>query len=252
MSDGTDSAGSTARPELRPATSDRAGIEREPVGIGSIALIIISVSAAWISYHVIEVPGQRLRALFEVRRATGPAELWRKGELSVRRGTDLARLPRLHDEDGVAVDLSVLTGGRPLVAFLHPGEYGPDRHPRLAGCLAEARAFRDSAFVFKALGIQVVGVTTRSPSTIRELRYRERLPFPVLSDHDGRFAAAAGVPIWHDGPGGVFSERITLIVDCRGAIQDTLGPHVPSIERPSLAAARSEVLMRRADWARCW
>jgi peptidoglycan/LPS O-acetylase OafA/YrhL/peroxiredoxin len=209
----------------------------------SIALVIVSVFAAWISYHVIEIPGQRLRALLKVKQPTAPAELRRLGELSVRRGTELARLPALHDEDGAVVDLGLLSGGRPLVAFLHPGEYDNTRHPRLAGCLAEARAFRDSAFVFKALGVQVVGVTTQSPSTMRELRHRERLPFPMLSDHDGRFAMAAGVPVWHDEVGGVFADRVTLIVDGRGTVQDTLGAHVPSIERPAMAAARSEVLV---------
>jgi peroxiredoxin len=208
----------------------------------SIALVIVSVFAAWISYHVIEIPGQRLRALLKVKRPTAPAELRRLGELSVRRGTELARLPALHDEDGAAVDLGLLSGGRPLVAFLHPGEYGNTRHPRLAGCLAEARAFRDSAFVFKALGVQVVGVTTQPPSAMRELRHRERLPFPMLSDRDGRFATAAGVPVWQDDAGGVFADRVTLIVDGRGTVQDTLGAHVPSIERPAMAAARSEVL----------
>jgi peptidoglycan/LPS O-acetylase OafA/YrhL/peroxiredoxin len=209
----------------------------------SIALVIVSVFVAWISYHVIEVPGQRLRALLRVKRPTLPAQLWRRGELSVRRGTELGRLPALHDEDGAAVDLGALARGRPLVAFLHPGEYGHTAHPRLAGCLAEARAFRDSAFVFKALGVQVVGVTTQSPSALRDLRQRERLPFPMLSDHEGRFAAAAGVPVWHDDAGRVFADRVTLIVDGRGTVQDTLASHVPSIERPALAAARSEALV---------
>jgi peptidoglycan/LPS O-acetylase OafA/YrhL len=206
------------------------------------ATLAVSITAGWASYHLIEMPGLRLRKMLHVSRPAIAARLWRTGELSVRRGTELARLPALHDEHGMPVDLASLAGGRAVVAFLHPGEYGPSRHPRLAGCLAEARAFRDSAFLFKALGVQVVGVTTQPPSALRELRQREQLPFPMLSDQGGRFASAAGVPVWHDDAGSVFADRVTLIIDRRGTVQDTLGAHVPSLDRPALAAARSEAL----------
>ena len=157
------------------------------------ALLMIALFVAWASYHLIEVPGQALRRLLQISRTRPPKRLWRSGELHVRRGTELAGLPALRDEDGAVVDLAALADGRPLVAFLHPGDH--DEVVR-RGCVAEARAFRESAFVFEALGVNVIGVSAQPPAAQKAFRERESLPFPMLSDSDGLFTAAAGVPVW--------------------------------------------------------
>ncbi len=204
------------------------------------ALIVLGLCVAWVSYHVIEVPGQRLRHLLQIHRTRTVESTWRSGEVSVRRGTDVAKLPLLRDEDGAVVDLGRLAGGRPLVAFLHPGRHAPGVRP---GCVAEARAFRESAFLFEALGIQVVGVSAQPPAAQKAFREREDLPFAMLSDEDGRFTTAAGVPVWRDQSGGVFPERVTLVCDRFGTIQDMLGAEIPPAARPGLAAARTEPLL---------
>lgn len=204
------------------------------------ALIVVGLCVAWLSYHVIEVPGQRLRRLLAIHRTATPRRLRRAGELHVRRGTDLATLPPLRDEDGAVVDLAAVARGRPLVAFLHPGDDGARMR---TSCTTEARAYADSAFIFDALGIGVVGVSARPPAAQKALRAREELPFLMLSDRDGAFAAAAGVPVWHDDAGGVYPERVTLIVDRFGAIQDVLGPEVAPADRAGAAAARGEALL---------
>jgi peptidoglycan/LPS O-acetylase OafA/YrhL/peroxiredoxin len=204
------------------------------------ALITIALFTAWASYHLIEVPGQALRRLLQISRTRPPKRLTRSGELRVRRGTVLAGLPALRDEDGAIVDLAALAGGRPLVAFLHPGHHD-EAVPR--GCVAEARAFRESAFVFDALGINVIGVSARPPAAQKAFRERWDLPFPMLSDSGGEFTSAAGVPLWRDDADEVFPERVTLIIDRYGAIQDVLGADIPPPARPGLAAARSEALL---------
>lgn len=201
------------------------------------ALVAIGLGLAWLSYRFIEIPGGNLRKLLQIHKPRPPRRLRRDGELRVRRGAEVGVLPPLLDEDGAEVDLGALSGGRPLVAFVHPGD--EDGSPE---DLAEARAYRDGAFLYDAMGIQVVGVSTRSPEQQRALREQEDLPFPMLSDPDGRFTRAVGIPLWHDEDGGVFSERVTLIVDERGAIQEVLADHVPPIARASVVAAKSEAL----------
>lgn len=205
-----------------------------------LALICASVFVAWISYHLIEVPGQRLRKLLKIPRATIRKPAQRIGELAVRRGTLLSALPSLWDEDGRAVDFEELAGGRPLVAFLHPGKHDGSLRP---GCVAEARAFRDSAFLFDTLGLRVVGISAQPPEAQKAFKERERLPFPMLSDPECEFTAAAGVPVWHEDSGGIFPDRVMLLVDRFGAIQDSLGADIPPPARPGLAAARSEPLI---------
>ena len=79
----------------------------------------------------------------------------------------------------------------------------------------------------------------RPPAAQKAFREREDLPFPMLSDPDGSFTAAAGVPVWRDDGDGVFPERVALIV----AIQDVLGAEIAPQARAGIAAARSEALL---------
>lgn len=208
--------------------------------LATAALIGLGLVIAWVSYHVIEVPGQRLRRLLQIHRTKPIKPARRSGDLRVTPGTSLAGLPALRDEEGAIVDLQALAGGRPLVAFLHPGHHAPGVRP---GCVAEARAYRESAFVFDALGVNLVGVSTQPPTAQKAFRERWDLPFPMLSDTDGSFATAVGVPIWRDDSGAAFPERVTLVIDRLGAIQDLVDADVPPVARPGLAAARSEALL---------
>jgi peptidoglycan/LPS O-acetylase OafA/YrhL/peroxiredoxin len=217
---------------------------KDPVAwpLSVAALITIGLFVAWLSYHLIEVPGQSLRRLLQIHRPRSAKHIWRSGELEVRRGTELSTLPSLRGEDGSVVDLGALfPRERPLVAFLHPGNL--DEGGLRTGCVTEARAFAESAFVFDALGVDVVGVSSQPPEAQRAFSEREQLPFPMLSDAGGDFSAAAGVPLWHDDGGGVFPERVTLIIDRFGAIQEALSADVAPVARPSVAAARIETLL---------
>jgi peroxiredoxin len=217
---------------------------KDPVAwpLSVAALIAIGLFVAWLSYHLIEVPGQNLRRLLQIHRPRSAKRSWRSGELEVRRGTELSTLPSLRAEDGSVVELGALfAGGRPLVAFVHPGNH--DEGGLRTGCVTEARAYAESAFVFDALGVDVVGVSSQPPEAQRAFSEREQLPFPMLSDAGGDFSAAAGVPLWRDDGGGVFPERVTLIIDRFGAIQEALSADIPPVARPGVAAARIEALL---------
>jgi peptidoglycan/LPS O-acetylase OafA/YrhL/peroxiredoxin len=205
--------------------------------LSTLALIAIALVVAWASYHLIEMPGQRLRRLLQIHRPRAPHRVWRTGEMAVRRGTEIATLPALRDEHGAVVALGSIARGRPLVAFLQPGDHTGTVRP---GCVTEARAFRDSAYIFDGLGIQVVGISAQPPAAQKAFAARERLPFPMLSDDGGVFTAAAGVPLWRDESSAVYPERVALIVDADGAIQDVLAAEIAPIARPGVAAARSE------------
>ena len=47
--------------------------------LSTIALITAGLFVAWLSYHAIEVPGQRLRRLLEIHRTRPPKRIWRSG-----------------------------------------------------------------------------------------------------------------------------------------------------------------------------
>jgi peptidoglycan/LPS O-acetylase OafA/YrhL/peroxiredoxin len=205
-----------------------------------VALMIVAVACAWVSYRLIEVPGERLRKLLRVRRQPAPAAIERASGLTLAAGTRVSALPALRGEDGRAVDLRKLAGGRPLIAFVQPRQIGGRRE---AGCITEARAFRDSQFVFDALGVAVVGVSGQPPAAQKAFRDREGLTFPMLSDPGCSFAHAAGLPLWRDDAGGLFSERMALMIDRGGAIRDVIGADVRPLARAGVAAARSEALL---------
>ena len=76
--------------------------------------------------------------------------------------------------------------GRPLVLYFYPRASTP-------GCTVEARGFRDLYAELQRRGAAVVGV---SPDTVRAQKKfcdHERLPFPLLADHDRELARRYGV-----------------------------------------------------------
>jgi peptidoglycan/LPS O-acetylase OafA/YrhL/peroxiredoxin len=205
-----------------------------------LAEIAIVAPLSYLSYRLIEVPGQHLRKLLRVRQPQPAVELRRSGELQAARGRSISMLPPLRDEQGEAVELGDLAGGHPVVAFLQPLRH--DGRSDQAS-VAEVRAFREGKFLFDALGVRVIGVSAEPPESQRSLREREQLPFPMLSDPGGAFAAAAGVPVWTDKGGTQFSDRVALLIDRFGTVRDLLGDEIAPPARPSVAAARSEPML---------
>ena len=107
-------------------------------------------------------------------------------------------------------------GKRHVVLYFYPKDGAP--YPELAGCTAEARAFRDRLQNLRDLDAQVIGVS-RQPLE-EQLAFGETnyLNFPILSDAEGKLGGALGVPEIRAGKD-VFWKRVTFIADKHGLIR---------------------------------
>jgi peroxiredoxin Q/BCP len=88
----------------------------------------------------------------------------------------------LLDQNGQTHRLSDFSG-RWLVLYFYPRDDTP-------GCTREACRFRDDIGVLGNLGAAVVGVSVDSTGSHADFARKYQLPFPLLSDPDGRTAKA--------------------------------------------------------------
>ena len=74
--------------------------------------------------------------------------------------------------------------GKWLVLYFYPKDDTPS-------CTKEACSFRDDLHKLEALGASVVGVSVDGSSSHAEFAKKYHLPFPLLSDTDGKVAASS-------------------------------------------------------------
>ena len=129
------------------------------------------------------------------------------------------RLPSvsLPATDGSDVDL-VRVPGRSLVIVYpwtgRPGRPNPpgwDDIQGAHGSTPELEGFRDHHAEFKRRGISLFGLSRQTTDYQQELVGRLALPFPILSDEAGLFAAALRLPSFTAG-GETYLTRLTLLV----------------------------------------
>jgi peroxiredoxin len=114
---------------------------------------------------------------------------------------------RLADLDGWSVVAIYPWTGR-------PGQPNPpnwDDIPGAHGSTPELEGFRDATEGFAAGAARIFGLSRQSTAYQGELASRLRLPFPLLSDEEGRFAAALGLPSFVTG-GENYLKRLTLVI----------------------------------------
>ncbi|HEY9103212.1 peroxiredoxin [Chitinimonas sp.] len=75
--------------------------------------------------------------------------------------------------------------GKWLVLYFYPKAGTP-------GCTEEACSFRDDIVLLRALGAEVVGISTDDVAAIREFGKKHELPFTLLADPDGKVADQYG------------------------------------------------------------
>jgi thioredoxin-dependent peroxiredoxin len=75
--------------------------------------------------------------------------------------------------------------GKWLVLYFYPKNDTP-------GCTKEACAFRDDLFQIEKLNAKVVGVSVDDTDSHAEFAKKYNLPFPLLSDKDGKVADSYG------------------------------------------------------------
>lgn len=114
----------------------------------------------------------------------------------------------LPSNTGENVTLSSFFGKKNVVLYFYPKDES-------RGCTKEACTFRDSYEVFKDLGAEVLGVSSQSVESHEAFANKYMLPFPLLSDKDGKVRELYGVPSTL----GLIPGRVTYIIDKQGIVR---------------------------------
>jgi peroxiredoxin Q/BCP len=121
--------------------------------------------------------------------------------------------------------------GRPTAVFFFPA-------PDTPGCTAEACAYRDLYADFAALGVEVLGVTFRSPEESAPWAESQALPYEVWSDRDRTLGLYYRVA---SGPTDPAPDRVSFLLDASGAVL-LIYPGVDPGEHPAEVLADCEQL----------
>jgi len=99
--------------------------------------------------------------------------------------------------------------GQPLVIYFYPKDDTP-------GCTIQACTFRDKYEDFKALGAEVIGISSDSEKSHQKFASRYKLPFILLSDFDKKIRTKFGVP---NDFLGLLPGRATYVIDKNGIVK---------------------------------
>lgn len=137
----------------------------------------------------------------------------------------------LPDHQGEAFRLSAHRG-QPLLLLFYPGDNTPV-------CTAQWCDYRDGLNDFKALGVEVVGISRDSAESHRAFRQRHQLPFRLLTDADLNVTRAYGIK------GLLGMKRALFVLDAEHGIRYR---HVETVavlrrRRDALLAAIADVLV---------
>lgn len=117
------------------------------------------------------------------------------------------------DQAGKPVSLEEYLGKK-VVLYFYPKDDTP-------GCTKEACAFRDNLPNFKALGVDVLGVSVDEESRHKKFAEKYQLPFRLVSDPDKAIVEAYGV--WglkkFMGREYMGTNRVTYLIDEKGVIE---------------------------------
>lgn len=102
--------------------------------------------------------------------------------------------------------------GQWLVLYFYPKDDTP-------GCTKEACSFRDDLFQLEKLGAKVVGISVDDSDSHAKFAEKYSLPFPLLSDVDGKVADSYGA-LTNLGIVKI-AKRYTFLVDPKGNIAKT-------------------------------
>lgn len=92
----------------------------------------------------------------------------------------------LNDSKGKSFNISSVLGKKPLVIYFYPKNDTP-------GCTKEACMFRDSYEDFKALGAEVIGISSDSEKSHQRFTSKYALPFILLADTQNKVRKLFGI-----------------------------------------------------------
>ncbi len=124
---------------------------------------------------------------------------------------------------------------KPTVLFIYPragSPLEPNKNPELwdsipgaRGCTPQSCSFRDLIGEFKALGVQVYGLSIQSPTVQKEFVERNHISFPILSDEKHLLTDGLSLPTF-DFEGERLIKRMAFFIQ-NGKIQKVFYPVFP-------------------------
>lgn len=105
--------------------------------------------------------------------------------------------------------------GEYVVLYFYPKDDTP-------GCTKEACAFRDDLSDFNKLNAKIIGVSKDTPAKHDKFKSKYDLPFPLVSDEDGKICDAYGTWVEKSMYGRKYMgiERATFLIDPKGKISE--------------------------------
>jgi peroxiredoxin Q/BCP len=110
--------------------------------------------------------------------------------------------------DGSVFESQVIIGKQAVVIYFYPKD-------DTLVCTEQACTFRDQYEDFKALGSEVIGVSSDSVASHQKFSKRYNLPFILLSDQDKKIRKLFGVP---NDLLGLIPGRVTYVANKEGII----------------------------------
>lgn len=113
------------------------------------------------------------------------------------------------DTIGALFESNTVIGKKPVVIYFYPKD-----NTRV--CTEQACSFRDQYEDFKALGAEVIGISSDSLKSHQNFVSRYKLPFILLSDSDKKLRRLFGV---QNDLLGLIPGRVTYVADKDGIVQ---------------------------------
>ena len=137
----------------------------------------------------------------------------------------------LYDKDGRVVSLSDFLGKKTVIYF-----YPKDNTP---GCTRQACAFAGVFLEYKAMGVEVIGISKDSVASHLKFAEKYSLPFILLSDPELKAIEAYGV--WQEkklyGKVSFGVVRSTFIIDEHGYVEKVFPKAKPDTNAQEILAA---------------
>ncbi|TPV92916.1 MAG: peroxiredoxin [Myxococcales bacterium FL481] len=136
-----------------------------------------------------------------------------------------APVPRLRTNSHLGRPVSIGGPDDPVsLVYFYPKDATP-------GCTREACAFRDVWDQFEQHGVRVIGVSGDDDASHRSFAADHRLPFPLVADTSGAWAAAFGVPTTAGMP-----KRVSFLVDRKGRVASVYADVDPGVHAREVLA----------------
>lgn len=188
--------------------------------------------------YLLTAKGEALLPVLIALQDWGTHHVMGDGDVTATAAADSAEARRVHELVGRRLPEVLLPGpdGRPVapaggerwtVLYFFPGAFPPGvpalppgwgEIPGAPGCTLESTTYAARAADFHAAGARIVGVSTQRPDQLADFVAYAQLPFPLLSDQDGRLAAGLLLPTFRAGGVERF-KRLTLLVDSRAVVR---------------------------------